>query len=373
MRMQFEKLSYLKIKEQPLAGTTFSNWMRVLRDNQFHISWPYLPKALYVSIVIAALSPLRFREQRFCNLHCRDVSVPTPLFIIGHWRSGTTFLHYLMGKDPDLTYVSTMQTLAPHVFLTGESFLSGYLKNSLPSKRPMDNLEMEADLPYEDEYAVANMNPYSFYHGWYFPQNILSYFRKYVLFEQVPPTVIEIWKEQYLYFLKKIAFKYPQKRIVLKSLVNTAKIKQLLELFPDAQFIHIHRNPYRVYKSTWKLYLSILPLFSLQHIDHEEVDEAILRIYHDLFKQYLKDKSHIPPENLIELSFEDFITDPLSHLKTIYDTFELQSFSNAEPYFKRYIQHHHNYQKNKYILSKTDKEKVRNRWGFAFEAFGYQP
>jgi hypothetical protein len=235
----------------------------------------------------------------------------------------------------------------------------------------MDNLEMEADLPYEDEYALANSNAYSMYHGWYFPKNLLKYFRKYVLFEGVSPKVMQRWGHDYINFLKKIALKNPNKRIVLKSLVNTAKIKQLLQLFPDAQFIHIYRNPYDVYKSTWKLYTSILPLFSFQHISKHELDEAILTIYYELYTRYLAEKSLIPTGNLYELSYETFIHDPLRNLKLLYDFLNLDSFSDAQSHFKQYITRHRNYQKNQYSLNETDKKKVADNWGFIFDAFGY--
>ena len=264
MSIQFEKTSYLKLDSQPLAGTTFSNWMRILRENHFNISWPFIPKALYVSLMTILLTPLRMKENKFWNNQRKDTKIHPPIFIIGHWRSGTTFMHYLMGNDPNLAYVSTMETLAPNVFLSGDAFLHKYMKERLPTKRPMDNLELHADLPYEDEYAIANINPYSFYHGWYFPKNLIRYFEKYVLFQDVNKKVVEKWGRDYEYFLQKISYKKPEKRILLKSLVNTAKIKHLLDLFPDAQFIHIYRNPYNVYKSTWKLYKSILPLFSFR-------------------------------------------------------------------------------------------------------------
>jgi hypothetical protein len=53
MVIQFEKTSYLNLDSQPLAGTTFSNWIRILRENNYHISWPFIPKAIYVSLMIA--------------------------------------------------------------------------------------------------------------------------------------------------------------------------------------------------------------------------------------------------------------------------------------------------------------------------------
>ena len=89
---------------------------------------------------------------------------------------------------------------------------------------------METDLPYEEEYAVANFSPYSFYHGWYFPRKMDYYFKKYVLFEGVSNEIKERWKQVYRYLLKKITYENDGKRVMLKSLVNTGKIKLILEM-----------------------------------------------------------------------------------------------------------------------------------------------
>ena len=360
------------LDEQPLAGTTVTNWLRLLVENRLSISWPFLPKALYVTLMVMALTPLRRKEQKFCSTHLSEIAVPPPIFIIGHWRSGTTFLHYLMGQDPRLAYVSTMETMAPHVFLTNERLLRGVLAHSLPDKRPMDNLEMKADLPYEDEYALANLCPYSFYHGWYFPHNIEYYFDKYVLFNGVPPKVIDEWGQHYTMFLKKIAYKHDGKRILLKSLVNTAKIRVLLKLFPDAQFIHIYRNPYDVYMSTWKLYEKILPIFSFQHIKREPFDQSIISMYKDLYTRYFKEKHLIPKGNLIELSYEEFIKDPLESLKHLYGSLTLEGFDEAIPFFQRYIKQHENYKKNHYTIDDRIRNKIYEAWKFAFETLGYE-
>jgi hypothetical protein len=371
MKVPFEKKYYLILNKQPLAGSTFVNWIKVLVENRFQIDWQFLPKALYVTIMILVTTPLRLIEKWKFEKKIQDVTIEKPIFIIGHWRSGTTFLHYILGKDKNLGYVSTMDTLDPSVFLTFEKLLKRIVANSLPEKRPMDNLEMGTDLPYEEEYAIANLSPYSFYHAWYFPRAINEYFRRYVLYEDVKNDIIENWKQVYLSFLKKISYKHQGKQIIIKSLVDTAKIKILLEMFPDAKFIHQYRNPYEVYMSTWKLYASILPLFSFQHIDKEEFDQSILHIYKRLSEKYLQEKKLIPKENLIELRYEEFIKDPLRHLEMIYTQFGIPGFQQAKPAFEHYLKKHAVYERNHHTIDEQTKKKVYKEWEVIFNAFGY--
>jgi hypothetical protein len=320
-----------------------------------------------------SLAPLRFYEKYKYNKKIDRVHPANPVFIVGHWRSGTTFLHYLMGQDQSLSYVSTLETMTPHHFLAFEPFVKKIIDKDLPKKRPMDNLEMETTLPYEEEYAVANLCPYSFYHGWYFPKNMHTYFKKYVLFTNAKKEIIEQWKKAYIFLIKKITYKYDTQRILLKSLVNTARIKLLLEIFPKAQFIHLYRHPFKIYLSTWKLYKKILPIFSFQSIDTTQLDHYIFEIYKDLYTQYFKEKHLIPKENLIELKYETFVEDPIHTLEKIYLQFDLTGYKKNHPRFLAYLNKHHNYQPDTYTYDDKLKEKIYKNWHFAFKKFGYSP
>lgn len=366
-----DKKNYLNVTEQPLSGSSFVNWMNILIQNNFSIDYQFIPRALYVTAMTAALAPFRYYEHKKFHHKLQNVTVKEPLFIIGHFRSGTTFLHYLLGQDPGLGYVSTFETMTPGMIIANEEMFRNLVKNHLPAKRPMDDLEMHATLPYEEEYAIANMSAFSFYHGWYFPRNWNHYFDRYVLFKDMSEKEITCWKKTYDYFLKKITYKNNGNHVLLKSIVNTARIKQLVELYPNARFIHIHRNPYQVYKSTWKLYQKILPIFSFQHIDTKTLDQLILETYQKLFNQYLKNKQVIPQENLIEFSYDEFIKKPVETIKRTYERLRLTGFSKAKPFFTSYAERHKNYKASVYSFSDEEKQKIYSHWKIMFDAYDY--
>ncbi|HEC95665.1 MAG TPA: sulfotransferase [Euryarchaeota archaeon] len=261
--------------------------------------------------------------------------------------------------------------MGPWVFLGSEKIFKEVVRNHLPEKRPMDDLEMEADLPYEEEYAIGNLSPYSFYHGWYFPKKLDYYFRRYVLFEGVSDEIIEKWKQVYIYLLKKMTYRYNGKMVLLKSPVNTGRIKLLLETFPDSKFIHICRDPYKVYLSTWRLYKAILPAFSFQHVEYEDVDRLILEFYKNIYKRYFKEKRLIPKGNLIEIRYEEFVKKPVETLETVYTKLGIKGFEQAKPAFKRYVKAHENYKPYTYKIDEDVKKKIYSEWGFAFKEFGY--
>ncbi|MEF8848632.1 MAG: sulfotransferase [Candidatus Thermoplasmatota archaeon] len=371
-KLKYQKKHYLQLGEQPLSGSTLKNWIKLLIDNKFKIDWQFIPKSIYVTAMIIALSPFRYLERKKFDEKIKEKKDIKPIFIIGHFRSGTTFLHYLLGQDPQIGYVSTFETMTPGIIIDKEKFLKNLVKNHLPAKRPMDDLEMKVDLPYEEEYAIANLSQYSFYHGWYFPKKMKSYFDKYVTFKNISKNDIEKWKQVYDYFLKKINYKNEGKPILLKSIVNTARIKNILKLYPNAKFIHIHRNPYEVYMSSWRLYKKILPIFSFQHISSATLDKNILYCYKQLYKKYLSDKHLIPKENLIEIRFDKFIEKPLKTLLKIYQKFGFSDFNKAKPFFEKYIHKHRNYQSTRYKFSNSLKNKVFKEWRFIFEEYEYE-
>ena len=372
VKLDFDKSFYLNPRMQPLGGSTLTNILRLLAWNGFRVDWRFIPRLLYVMLLSAIFSPLRLYENLRFNKDIEYTEIPQIICIVGHFRSGTTFLHYLLGQDRKLSFVSTRETMTPSMMIVFDKLLDKVVQQHLPSKRPMDDLEMETKLPYEDEYAIANLCPYSFYHGWYFPKNIYHYFRKYVLFDGVGEEIKEKWKKTYRYVMKKVAYKYGGKPILLKSPVNTGRIKLLMETFPEIKFIHIYRNPYHVYLSTWRLYRSIIPIFSLQRVDVEFLDGFIIDFYRELYKKYLDEKRYIDEKNLIEFKYEDFVKEPLKILHEIYDKFGFDWFDEAKIHFEKYLEKHKNYKAHRYRIDDELREKIGKEWEFAFKEFGYE-
>ena len=164
----------------------------------------------------------------------------------------------------------------------------------------------------------------------------------------------------------------PERTLLLKNPHNTARIKVLKEMFPNAKFIFIHRNPFDVYKSTEHLYKKTIKSQFLQKFSDEEISECVISCYELVMKQYLDLKKFIPEDQLTEISFNDLSNSPLSELERIYKTLNITGFEKIKPSFESYIQDQKNYQKNKFIeLPEELKSKLKDRWGFAFKAWNY--
>jgi len=182
---------------------------------------------------------------------------------------------------------------------------------------------------------------------------------------------VETWKKNLLYFLKKLTVKHGNHQLLIKSPGNTARIKQLLELFPDAQFIHIHRNPYEVYVSFEGLFKKLIPVIGLHRVKREEISHNVLECYKGMMGKYIEYRALIPERQLCEFRFDEFIKEPLQLLESAYEHFGKENFAEAKPFFEAEIENHAGFQQNKYEISEELKEKIYSEWKFAFEAFGY--
>lgn len=332
----------------------------------------YIPRILFVVATSLATAPLRAWETlRHGRRIGRTRIVPPPIFVIGHWRSGTTHLHNLMSQDPALGWPSMYQAMVPGCSLVGERWLKPLLAALIPLKRPMDNMVWPVDAPQEEEIPLAKLTPYSFYVRSLLPMESADLFRRYVLLDGAPAGIGAEIRRQYYRLLQVAALHAGGRRLVLKNPVNTARIRMLLELFPQARFIHAVRCPYDVFASTSHLHERILPLTTLQVIPLKPSSEIILSIYEDMMQRFLQDRSLIPPGNLVQVKFEDLERDPLDELRRIYTTLGLPGHAEAEPAFRAYVASQTTYQKNRLTLPVEDQDAVTERWAFAFEAFDY--
>jgi hypothetical protein len=113
---------------------------------------------------------------------------------------------------------------------------------------------------------------------------------------------------------------------VLKSPPNTARIKFLLSLFPNARFIFIHRNPYDVYASNKRFWAVVQKQYALKNVRQDDMQSIILYTYSETMKRYLQEKEMVPPNQLVELAYDDFVQRPVESLRTAYNELRLDDF-----------------------------------------------
>jgi hypothetical protein len=292
-----------------------------------------------------------------------------PLFVLGHWRSGTTLLHELLTLDPQFTFPNMYQVLFPGHFLVTEGWLAPLTGWAVPRTRPMDNMTAHWRMPQEDEVALLLRTLISPYMMLAF-QGQRARYERYFDLTELTAEERALWIEEFLAFLKRLTIR-ADKPIVLKSPSHTYRIPLLLELFPQARFIYIYRNPYDVYSSSLHLRRTMFTENALAEPNFEGLEEDMFLTYERCIDRYESTKGLIPPGQLCEVRFEDLEADPVGQMRRVYQELHLSGWDAAESAICRWLPAHIQYRKNRFALDAGTMQRVYHRWRRSFELYGY--
>lgn len=354
-----------------ISGGSVGNILKILSENT--VEPRYYPRVVSSLLFSVFAEPFRWWEHLRYDGAIRSFQLKNdPVFVLGHWRSGTTHLHNLLCKDPQMGYVTTYQGVFPELLLGSSWLFKTFMKLMMPEKRASDNVELSADYPQEEEFALGNTNPYGYYNFWFFPKQVKTHYERFIEFKNADERMLARWKSDYVRLVKKALLNTKGERFISKNPPHTGRIKQILEIFPQAKFVHIYRNPVVIFISTKKLIESTIPSLKFQDITGEEIEESILWVYERIMQAYLRDRALIPADNLIELRFEDFEHNTLHELERIYGQLHIPGFEKAKPHFQQYINAQKSYKKNTYSLPRSTVDRITTRWKFAMDAWNYR-
>jgi omega-hydroxy-beta-dihydromenaquinone-9 sulfotransferase len=353
-------------------GMRFKTWVGGLARNRFAVSPSRMPMICSITgfsmlnSTLAALDRVVYGRQ----VDAVELDKP-PLFILGHWRAGTTFLHELLIRDPAHTFATTYQCFAPHHFLLSEKWITPWSEFLLPSRRPMDNMATGWRRPQEDEFALMNLGVPSPYLSMRFPNRGEAH-PEYLTLRDLPLEEVRRWQDSLRMFLKRIALRDPR-RIVIKSPAHTARVRTLLEMFPDAKFVHLARDPYSLYSSTMSLWRSLNEVQGLQAVrDDAWLPRSVLESLSRMYEAYFDDRRLLAEDQLVELRYEDLIEDPKTQLQHLYRRLDLGDFARSESAIDAHLAEVQSYRTNRHELPDPQREQVRREWERYFEEFGYE-
>lgn len=299
---------------------------------------------------------------------------PPPLFIVGHWRSGTTLLHEYLVRDTRFTFPTTYQCFAPTHFLLTDRVLPKLFGFVLPAKRPMDEMAAGFDRPQEDEFALCVLGAPTPYERMAFPDDPPPHL-EFLEMQGCDPQDLRRFEEAMLWFVKMVAFRSSGKRVVLKSPTHTGRLEILSRLFPGARFVHITRHPYDIFPSTRRLWRSLdqVQAFRLPHYDDAKLDDYIFECFDRMYRGFETQRKQLPAGSLVELRYEDLVADPIGAVRRLYEGLELGDFAPAELAIRAHVQSQEGYRKNRHALPGELAERIYQRWRPYFERYGYDP
>ena len=352
----------------PSPGFSFRILDTLMWRNYVHPK--YYPKALGSYLLNFINAPFRWYEKRFIDpkILKEQIHVP-PVFIIGHWRSGTTHLHNLLTRNPHASYVTTYQSVFPHTMETrvGKSLFSWFMHLVIPPTRIADSMKLSPELPEEEEFALGMGVPVSYYFFWLFPKKTKEYYKRFVEFSGLSESLIKKWRRDYSLLIRKAIRNRGGELFISKNPSNTGRIKELLYLFPDARFVFIHRHPFEVFPSTIHLQQKLLPRLEYHHVSERKTEDNILYVYKKIMQRYLKQRHLIPPENLLEVRYDDLKNDPMKVIRNIYQKFNFPEQEAGLKATESYLEQTRNYKKNKLSITPEQRERVEKELDFIFK------
>jgi hypothetical protein len=354
------------------AGMKFSDYLGLLAEGRFRIHPARYAMALLVGGCAGISSALSLVQSLAFRHRIDAVPLQPPVFVIGHWRSGTTLLHELLSLDQYFTYPTTFQCFVPNHFLVSRRLLEPLVRLLMPATRPMDAMPAGARLPQEDEFALVGMgapSPYRFVAFCNQPPPHLDMLD----LEGASEKDIESVHQSLVRFYKMVSLQNPG-RLVIKSPTHTGRIAELARWFPGAKFVHIARHPHKIVPSTIHLWRSLASVQGYQFPgrDDGQLESYVHTCYERMYNGYFRDRAMIPGESLLEIQFEELVKDPLGNVRNIYQSFDLPGFETVLPKLEQYWDSRRNHKTNPSLISPGMRATTDRRWTRYRDAFGYQ-
>jgi hypothetical protein len=234
----------------------------------------------------------------------------------------------------------------------------------------MDNMAAGWDRPQEDEFALCLLGLPSPYIDLAFPNSPPMYPGSLDL-SGLSLSELTRWKRTFVRFLQTLTFRDPR-RLVLKSPPHTARVRVLLDLFPNARFVHIVRDPRVVIPSTVKMWNSLTRGHCFQLPKGEGVEDRVFQAFRVIYDRLEESRPLFKPGRFHELRYEELVKDPQGEMRKVYAGLELDGFDAAQPRIEQYLRQTDGYETNRYTLSDEQRTEIERRCGDVIRRFGYE-
>ncbi len=310
------------------------------------------PGALFSAL--AGLQQVVSREQ-LAKANFRNAVV-----VLGYWRSGTTLLHELLCLDTRYTYPTTHACMNPHHFLLSEA--SALARGGASARRPMDEMEVRASSPQEDEFALLSLGARSPYEALVIPK-ILPDALKLTDPRDLSPADEKRWREVFLSFLAGVSARGQGRPMMLKSPTHGARVAILRELLPDARFVLILRDPVTNFESVVRMWRKMFETYAMGPIlSDDEIREAVIADRPQFEAKLAADTADLPQNRFTTLTYESLIANPTRLIEELYKRLELGDFEPVREALISETKRRSGYQAKGSLPSDTWRERISDEW-----------
>jgi len=352
------------------AGTRLSRFLKLIARNKFSVHPKYLFRVLFLlqnglwASIFDKVEKIRYKKI------IENYKMPQdPIFIIGHWRTGSTFLLQLMNINSELITPSLFHITAPDSLLISRKYYKPIMTRMVEPTRPMDDVKLGFDEPQEDEYAllkITNCSPLE--------KLIIPASKQYFLadYNDFDPEIQQAnqWKKALHKFCKKLAF-VSNKRVILKNPFHSMRIKTLLEMYPNAKFIHIYRHPYKVIPSTIRMWDIVGSQNCLNNKWQKPTINESITLFDKMLNYINNNLKNLPEEQYTEVRFEEFEQNPIDTLKAIYNKFDIPFSDTDKQKTELFLSQLKDYKKNSYNLLDEEKQAIDKQLAYYMKHYNY--
>ncbi|MGO9057636.1 MAG: sulfotransferase family protein [Candidatus Binataceae bacterium] len=296
---------------RPLFNCSLRGWQRLFTRYPEGINRRLRTRALVAGGLASALEGM---QERLFGAQLDSITLEDPLFIIGHWRSGTTLLHELMALDQRLLSPITRQCFNPQSFL-----LSGVSRRAgAVVVRPSGDRTVSAESPQEEEFALLCLGCVSPYEAFVFPR-ALHRLGALCDPQEFNSQEREDWERRLVRFLKAVRLAGGFRRLLLKSPSNSFRIAALRRLFPQAAFIQMVREPTPVIASAVDMWLKMWQRYALEEApEHARLQDLVIDNWLHLETKLQNQAQSCGDGSFITVRYEDLVAQPHRTIEKIY-------------------------------------------------------
>lgn len=268
--------------------------------------------------LVALLENLLYIErdrQSSPDIELRQIS--SPVFIVGLPRTGTTVLHNLMALDTTVRTPLTWEVMYPASAAATPDESRQAKRRAVRrlawADRLMPDLKrihpIGADLPQECVAITAQVFSSALFHTLHRVPSYQDWF------ENDSQTLAF---DMHHRMLQHLQGSRGGDRWVLKNPAHLFSLTPLIDRYPDARLIQLHRDPLRTMSSIASLNTVLRRTFS-DEVDPHEIGRDWCDRWARALLRFMDKRDTLPSDGFIDIAHEEISAEPLAAIEKIYD------------------------------------------------------
>jgi omega-hydroxy-beta-dihydromenaquinone-9 sulfotransferase len=331
------------------------------RRRQYRTFCVVVPALALVHAVTFALDPIFFPE-------LRRTEVRRPVFVVGHARSGTTYLHRMLANDPRFSYVLLWEMFFPALIekkvlravLRWDQRFGGRLRRRIDVldqrlfSKSQGVHESGLFAPEEDEFLLTLSCASGF---WVVQLPYVEELDFYYVDDRWPVRkrrrVMQFYKEC---LRRQLVLNGIDLTHLSKAPIHCGRMESLIETFPDARFVVPVRNPYETIPSFLKLMEFAWSARKRSEGDMQVSYRSFVESSYHYYSHPLNVLEAHPETPSVIVDYRELVTDPAGTMHRVYEGIGLDMVSAQEE-----------------ALAAEKGREYRSAHSYSLEEFGLEP